>query len=240
VKNWYPYLILCFWLVLAGQEVCAQNKDIFIPIANRPELKLFPDIDTLEDGTDYYFRLAVADGYKISQSFFDRGLATLIDTTLIIVPKVAIKSGTQTASIRFIVHNGSRMRVLLMKEFVVKSNGKLYPTVQKPKSNIITLNSSTVLERNKTYNKKTFLKAPKINFYDSDKNDTSRTIRAVRMSIVKGSYERHMRSTADTLTREMITEIKKIKGQAQVFICLEIPQPRNVIKSVWSRFFVTD
>jgi hypothetical protein len=239
VKNLHTYILILL-LAAAGHRACAQNKDIFIPIANRPELKLYPDIDTLEDGTDYFFRLSVADGYKISQSFFDRGLATLIDTTLIIVPKVALKSGTQTASIRFIVHNGSRMRILLMKEFVIKSNGKLYPTVQKPQSNIITLNAGTVLERNKTYNKKTFIKSPKINFYDSDKNDTSRAIRAVRMTIVKGSYEKHMRSTADTLTREMVSEMRKIKGQTQVFICLEIPQPRNVIKSVWSRFFVTD
>ncbi len=239
MKNLLTYILILL-LAAAGHRACAQNKDIFIPIANRPELKLYPDIDTLEDGTDYYFRLTVADGYKISQSFFDRGLATLIDTTLIIVPKVALKTGTQTASIRFIVHNGSRMRILLMKEFVVKSNGKLYPTVQKPQSNIITLNAGTVLERNKTYNKKTFIKSPKINFYDSDKNDTSRTIRAVRMTIVKGSYEKHMRSTADTLTREMVSEMRKIKGQTQVFICLEIPQPRNIIKSVWSRFFVTD
>lgn len=231
--RYFFLLVTVLWsCFLAAQP----QKDIFIPIANRPELKIDPDIDTLEAGTDYVFKYEIAPGYRISQSFFDIGLATLYDSFIVVTLKAQLPKGTEKAALRFIIINKQKTRILLMKEFVIKSDGELYPIAYKPKTNIIKLGSGLVLERNKIYDKNDFLERPIVSFYEKETSDTAKKINAVRLTIVRKKMQKNMRALNDTLSGEMIKEIKKVKGKATVFICLEIPLPRNRIKTVWSRF----
>jgi hypothetical protein len=228
------------FLVLLHVAFAQPQKEIFIPIAQRTELTLEPDLDTLEDQTDYFFRYSIAPGYKISQSFFDKGLATLYDSFLVVHPKSSIPKGLETSSLRFIIINQQKTRILLMKEFVIKSDGKNYPILPKPKTNIVKLAPDYLLERNRVYDKKIFVERPKVLFYENEYSDTVKKISAIRLTLIKGHHEKHFRSLNDTLSSEMIKEIKKVKGVTTAFMCLEIPMPRNKTKNVWSRFFLTD
>lgn len=238
LKKQINILIVC---VLTTTFLYAQpQKEIFIPLANRTELKIDPDIDTLEDGTDHFFKYEISPGYKISQSFFDKGLATLYDSFIVVRPKSNVPKGNEKSALRFIITNQQKTRILLMKEFVIKSDGKLYPLLPKPKTNVIKLVPDFVVERNKVYNKKEFTDRPKVLFYENEYSDSTKKINAVRLTLIKGHTEKHMRSMNDTLSGEMIREIKKVRGNTTVFMCLEVPQPRNKVKNVWSRFFLTD
>lgn len=230
------YFFLLVTVLWSSFLTAQPQKDIFIPIANRSELKIDPEIDTLEAGTDYVFKYTIAPGYKISQSFFDIGLATLYDSFIVVTPKAQLPKGTEKAALRFIIINKQKTRILLKAEFVIKSDGELYPIAYKPKTNIIKLGSGLVLERNKTYNKSDFLQRPIVSFYEKESSDTSKKINAVRLTVVKKRIQKNMRVLSDTLSGEMIREIKKLKGKATIFLCLEIPLPRNKIKTVWSRF----
>lgn len=227
--------------VLAACFLYAQpQKEIFIPLANRTELRIDPDIDTLEDRTEHVFKYEIAQGYKISQSFFDKGLATLYDSFIVIYPKSSVPKGNEKSALRFIIINQQKTRILLMKEFVIKSDGKLYPILPKPKTNIIKLAPNFLVERNKVYNKKEFAERPKVLFYENEYSDSTQKINAIRLTIIKRHAEKHMRSMNDTLSSEMIREIKKVRGNTVVFMCLEVPQIKNKVKNIWSRFFLTD
>lgn len=214
-------------------------KEIFIPVEQRSELRIEPQVDTLEEGKDYRFIISLAPNFKIAQSFFDKGLATLQDSMLTIRAKATKPRGTEKSMLRFIISNVQNTRILLMKEYVVKSDGRLYPLVAKPKTNIIKVNDLQI-ERNKVYSKKEFTDKPFVQFYENENSDTSKRINAVKMTFVKGDFQKHLASTNDTLSMEMLKEIKKIRGKTTVFLSIEVPQPRNKVKSIWSRFTITD
>lgn len=214
-------------------------KEIFIPLDQRAELRIEPQVDTLEEGKDYRFILTLDPNFKIAQSFFDKGLATLQDSMLTIRPKASKPRGAEKSMLRFIITNLQNTRILLMKEYTVKSDGRLYPLVAKPKTNVIKLNDLQI-ERNKTYNKKEFADKPFVQFYENEYSDTSRHINGVKMTFVKGDFQKHLASSNDTLSLEMLKEIKKIRGNTTVFLSIEIPQPRKKVKNIWSRFTITD
>ncbi|MDW8272693.1 MAG: hypothetical protein RMJ53_00500 [Chitinophagales bacterium] len=233
------------YFILIGQLTILQafsqpQKEIFIPIQQRSELKLEPDLDTLEEGTEYIFRYEIAEGFKISQSFFDKGLATLYDSFIVIQPKPTFPKGTEKSSLRFIIINQQKTRILLMKEYILKSTGKFYPVLPKSKTNIIKLYPDFRLERNNVYNKRDLLERPRVLLFDNEYSDTARRIKAVRLTIIKGNMEKHFRSPNDSLSLEMLREIRRIKGKHTAFLCLEVPHLRNKIRNVWMRFFITD
>ena len=234
-----PYfLTLVFWAsCLSG--FTQPLKEIFVPMDLRSELRIEPQVDTLEEGKDYRFIITLDPNFKIAQSFFDKGLATLQDSILTIRAKASKPRGAEKSMLRFIITNLQNTRILLMKEYIVKSDGRLYPLVAKPKTNIIKLNDLQI-ERNKTYNKKEFADKPFVQFYENEYSDTSKRINGVKMTFVKGDYQKHFGSSNDTLSLEMLREIKRIRGNTTVFLSIEVPQPRKKVKNIWSRFTVTD
>jgi len=239
MRHFIPYiLIVAFWAI-ANSGFAQPLKEIFIPLDLRSELRIEPQVDTLEEGKDYRFIITLDPNFKIAQSFFDKGLATLQDSILTIRAKASKPRGAEKSMLRFIITNLQNTRILLMKEYTVKSDGRLYPLVAKPKTNIIKLNDLQI-ERNKTYNKKEFADKPFVQFYENEYSDTSKRINGVKMTFVKGDYQKHFASSNDTLSLEMLREIKKIRGNTTVFLSIEIPQPRKKVKNIWSRFTVTD
>lgn len=239
MKYALKYLLVCCLLAGSSTVFGQPVKEIFIPLANRAELKIEPEIDTLDEGVDYRFIITIADGYKISQSFFDKGLATLQDSLLTIRAKATKPKGAEKSALRFIISNQQNTRILLMKDFIIKSDGRLYPLVSKPKTNIIMLNDLPI-ERNKTYNKRDFVDKPFVQFYENENSDTTKKINNIKLTFVKGDFQKNMTSANDTLSYEMLREIKRIRGNTTVFLSLEVPQPRNKVKHIWSRFTVTD
>lgn len=234
-------IILCLLFFSLNWAAQAQpQKDIFIPMMDRNELRIDPDMDTLEDGVDYFFNIQLEKGYKITQSFFDKGLATLYDSFLVVRPKSTIPKGNEISALRFIITNKNKTRILLMKEFVIKNDGSRYPMLSKPKTNIVTLSSDFAIERNKTYSPKDFIQHPVISLWATEDSDTSTKINALRMTIVRKKKQKNMRVLNDTLSLEMLNELKRIKRNTTVFLCLEVPMPRNRTKNIWSRFYIKE
>ncbi len=234
------YAILLATVFASWQLQAQPQKEIFIPLANRTELKIEPEIDTLEDGVEYFFNFELADGYKISQSFFDKGLAILYDSLLMVRPKSNVPKGNTVSALRFIITNKQKTRILLMKEFVIQSDGKQYPLLPKPQTYIVKLIPDFKIERNGVYNKKEFIERPRVLFYETQYSDSAKKINAIRMNIIRRHQEKHFRSMNDTLSGEMLRAIKKIKKRTTVFMGIEVPQPRNKVKNVWSRLFIKD
>ncbi len=239
MRKTLKYLLVLFFTASLSCVFAQPQKEIFIPMEQRSELTIEPFMDTLLEGVDYRFVIKLDPNYKIAQSFFDKGLATLQDSLLTIRPKASKPRGAEKSALRFIITNPQNTRILLMKEYIVKSDGRLYPLLPKPKTNIIKLNE-LVIERNATYNKKDLADKPFVQFYETEYSDTAKKINGLKMTIVKGDFKKNMTSANDTLSLEMMREIKRIRGNTTVFLSLEIPQPRNKVKNVWSRFFVRD
>ncbi len=239
MRSYLSYFLIFVLWTFCVNGLAQPLKEIFIPLDQRTELRIEPQVDTLEEGKDYRFFITLDKDYRIAQSFFDKGLATLQDSILTIRAKASKPRGAEKSMLRFIITNLQNTRILLMKEYIVKSDGRLYPLVAKPKTNIIKLNDLQI-ERNKTYNKKEFADKPFVQFYENEYSDTSKRINGVKMTFVKGDFQKHLSSANDTLSYEMLKEIKKIRGNTTVFLSIEIPQPRNKVKNIWSRFTVTD
>ena len=239
MHNCLPYFLTLVFMASCLSGFTQPLKEIFIPLDLRSELRIEPQVDTLEEGKDYRFIITLDPNFKIAQSFFDKGLATLQDSILTIRAKASKPRGAEKSMLRFIITNLQNTRILLMKEYIVKSDGRLYPLVAKPKTNIIKLNDLQI-ERNKTYNKKEFADKPFVQFYENEYSDTSKRINGVKMTFVKGDYQKHFGSSNDTLSLEMLREIKRIRGNTTVFLSIEVPQPRKKVKNIWSRFTVTD
>jgi len=239
MRNCLPYFLTLVFLASCLSGFTQPLKEIFIPLDLRSELRIEPQVDTLEEGKDYRFIITLDPNFKIAQSFFDKGLATLQDSILTIRAKASKPRGAEKSMLRFIITNLQNTRILLMKEYIVKSDGRLYPLVAKPKTNIIKLNDLQI-ERNKTYNKKEFADKPFVQFYENEYSDTSKRINGVKMTFVKGDYQKNFASSNDTLSLEMLREIKRIRGNTTVFLSIEVPQPRKKVKNIWSRFTVTD
>ena len=221
-------------------DVCAQhvNGEIFIPMNNRNEIWLKPKIDTLDNKTDYEFRIRVSPDFNISQFLFEKGLAIQNDSVLVITPSSIKDGGVDTATLRVIVTSTTGSRIMLFqKQFVIRVPEKAYPVIAKPKTNVIMVNDKTLLERNEQYSKSVFSDAfPFVTLYDNEVNMKKLEVKGVTIALFE-KEGKHYVSKSDTISNDALREIKKIKKPTPVFIRVDGLNGK-LRKTVWNRIIV--
>jgi len=230
---------MILWVVCA-LNVAAQkvNGEIFIPMGERSEIRMKPDIDTLENKKTYEFKLRPSPEYKISQILLEKGLAVQNDSMLTITPNSTKYGGVDTATLRVIVTSISGKRIyLFQRQFFIKVPEKIYPMLSNGRTNIIMLNNKIELERNKPYPKAIFSETqPKLSLLENQNAASSLTVKSVTVALYDKEGKQYV-SAGDTITMEAIREIKKIKNPIPVYIKVDA-QKGTAKKSVWSRIIL--
>jgi hypothetical protein len=227
--------LLAFSLETKGQRI---NGEIFIPMGERSEIRMKPDLDTLENKKTYEFKLRVSSEFKISQILLEKGLAIQNDSVLTITPNSTKYGQIDTATLRVIVSSISGKRVyLFQRQFFIKVPEKIYPMISNPKMNIIMLNDKIELERNRPYPKNLFTDIqPKLTMFDQQVNMNEMQIKSVTVAMYDKEGKQYV-SAGDTITMEAVREIKKIKNPVPVYIKVDA-QKGNTKKSIWSRIIL--
>lgn len=226
-------------LVLPAQikDPSSVNTDIYIPLKSRDEVKILPLPDTLSGDKEYLFRLRFSPKYKFSELFFDRGLATRIDSFLSIRPRTSKTSGVDTATLRIIGFSNNN-RILLYHKFIILAQSKSFPTLNPNRSSNITV-GNMALERNMRYSKRNFPEKCVFGYLDNGRFIRDNIITAVTVSLVNRDMSKSLYVKADKPTDEMIKEIRRAKNGTLMYIRLDIKNGKKA-KSVWTRFTLGD
>lgn len=218
-----------------GQKI---NGEIFIPLDNRSEIWLKPQIDTLINQKEYIFRIRVSKEYTISQFLFEKGLAVQTDSVLIITANSQKWGDIDTATLRVIVTSigGSRI-FLFQKQFMVKVPEKSFPIINHPKTNVIMVNDKTRLDRNESYPKSLFVEGqPFLTMYDNEISMKKLDVKGVTVSLMKKEGKQYI-STGDTISTDALHELKKVRKPIPVYIRVDALAGKTK-KAIWERIII--
>ena len=211
--------------------------DIFIPLRGREEVKIIPLLDTLACDREYLFKIQFNAKYHFSELFFDKGLATRVDSFLSIRPKTSMSEGYDTATLR-IIGFSNNSRILLYHKFYLVAQSRVFPMLNPNKSSNITVNNMA-LERNFDYSKKNFPEKCVFGFLDNGRFNKDNTITGVTVSLVNRNQSKNLYVKADKPTDDMIKEIHKARKGTLAYIRLDIKNGKRT-RSVWTRFQLND
>ncbi|MCW3124463.1 MAG: hypothetical protein JWO03_121 [Bacteroidetes bacterium] len=222
-------------LVLSAQikDPSNVNTDIYIPLRSREEVKIQPLPDTLSCDKEYLLRLHFSSKYKFSELFFDKGLATRIDSFLSIRPRTSKTTGVDTATLRIIGFSNNN-RILLYHKFTIVAQSKSFPTINPNKSSNITV-GNMALERDMSYDKGSFPEKCTFGYLDNGRFIRDNVITAITVSLVNRSMSKSFYVKGDKPTDEMVKEIRKARRGTLMYIRLDIKNGKKA-KSVWTRF----
>lgn len=212
------------------------GSEIFLPLRGRDEVKITPLPDTLSADKEYLFRLYFSPKYKFSELFFDKGLATKIDSFLSIRPRTSMTSGADTATLRIIGFSNNN-RVLMYHKFVIMAHAKTFPVLNPTTSNITVGNIA--LERNMRYSKRNFPERISFGYLDNGRFVKDNIITSITVSLVNRDMSKTLYIHSDKPTDEMVKEIRHAKNGTLIYIRLDIRNGKKV-KSVWTRFTLGD
>jgi hypothetical protein len=236
--------LIAFFLILIPLYTSAQGKntnpyasDIYIPLRGREEIQILPLLDTLSADKEYLFKIQFSAKYRFSELFFDKGLATRIDSFLSIRPKTALTAGIDTATLR-IIGFSTNGRILLQHKFILIAQARAFPMVNPNKSINITVNN-IVLERNMSYNKRDFPDKCLFGYLDNGHYNKDNNITAITMSLVNKSTSKNLYVKDDKPNDEMIHEIHKAKKNTRVYIRLDVRNGKKT-RSTWTSFILSD
>lgn len=233
-------LLLCTSLLLfTGRPAVCQTAEIFIPLDNRSEIKLRPQIDTLVNGKEYRFKIRVQNNYNFSQFLFDKGLAIVEDTVLRIIAGSRRTDGYDTSTLKVIIKNTTGTQtILFQKKFVVKIVPVSFPTASSPRQNIIKLNEDEIFERNKTYKKQTFVGADTVRYYNNEEAMIEYPVKAITITFTpKYGSPKTLYTRSNTFSTEMLKEIKRLRNQCQAFVRFDVKVGTRT-KSVYNRIYI--
>jgi hypothetical protein len=232
-------LLSAISLALSAQirDPSSVNTDIYIPIKSRDEVTITPLPDTLSVDKEYLLRLHFSPKYKFSELFFDRGLATRVDSFLTIRPRTSMTTGADTGTLRIIGFSNNN-RILLYHRFVILAQAKSFPVLNPNKSSNITV-GNMALERNMTYSKKNFSEKCTFGYLDNGRFLKDNIITSITLSLVNRSMSKTLYIKGDKPTDEMIKEIHKARNGTLMYIRLDIKNGRRV-RSVWTRFVLSE
>jgi len=243
--GYHLYLrILATTLLLSPLHISAQVKtynpyasDIFIPLEGREEVKVIPLLDTLSADKEYLFKIVFSPKYKFSELFFDKGLATRIDSFLSIRPKTNMTEGSDTATLR-IIGFANNSRILLQHRFVLLAESRSFPFINPNKTTNITVNH-IVLERNMNYSKRDFPEKCVFGYLDNGHYNKDNVITRIAVSIVDRHKSKNLFVREDKPNEDMIREIHKAKKGSNIYIRLDVKNGKKT-KSIWTRFTLKD
>ena len=213
------------------------NTDIYIPLRGREEIRITPLPDTLSVDKEYLFRLHFSPKYTFSELFFDKGLATKMDSFLSIRPRTSLTSGIDTATLRIIGFSNNN-RILLYHRFMILAQPKSFPVLNPNKSSNITV-GNLALERNMRYGKKNFPEKCVFGYLDNGRFIRDNIITAITISLVNRDISKSLYVKGDKPTDEMVKDIRRVRNGTLVYIRLDIKNGRKA-KSVWTRFTLGD
>lgn len=225
--------------VLSTNNTLAQNAEIFIPMNNRSEIKLKPEIDTMINGKEYKFKIRCQANYNFSQFLFDKGLAIVEDSVLRIIPSSRKKEGYDTSTLKVIIKSTSGSQtILFQKRFIVKILPNGFPVSGRPRQNIIKLSEELTVDRNKTYFKNEFISADTIRYYNNEDAMQEYPIKAITITLTpKYGSPKTLYTNSNTFSSEMLKEIKRLKFTTQAFVRFDVTVG-NRNKSIYSRIYI--
>ena len=226
--------------LIAGGKTYAQkpNRELYIPMNSGSNIKMSPRLDTIDNRTDYEFRIKLASGLKVSQFLFEGGLAIQNDSVLVISASSRKNGGFDTAILRVIVTSVGGSRIWpFQKEFIVRVPEKAFPTIRNSRTNVVMVNDKVVLERNGSIAKDILISNhPFVTMYDNATNMNKFEVKQVTVSLMEKEGKQYI-SKGDTLSSDAIHEIKKIKKPTPVYIRVEGKNGKST-KTVWNRIVV--
>ncbi|MBS1624493.1 MAG: hypothetical protein JST83_10765 [Bacteroidetes bacterium] len=209
------------------------NSEIYIPLRERDEVQVIPLVDTLDCEKEYLFRLRFASKYTFSELFFDKGLATRVDSFLSIRPRSARTEGVDTATLRIIGFSNNN-RILLYHRFILLPHVRVFPVLNPNKNNNITV-GHLALERGMIYSKKDFPDKCSFGYEENGRFNKDNVITGITISLVNRHLSKNFYVKGDVPTDEMIREVHKVSKGTTMYIRLDIKNGRRA-KSVWTRF----
>ena len=212
------------------------SADIYIPLRGREEAKILPLLDTLLITREYLFTIRFSAKFTFSELFMDKGLAIRTDSFLTIIPRTALTSGFDTATLRIIGFSNNN-RILLIHRFLIQAQPKIFPTLNPVFNNVMVNN--TVLERNMTYSKHNFPDKCAFGFEDTGPHAKDNVITAITLSLVNRSMSKNLFIKGNKPNDDMLHEIHKARPGTLVYIRLDIKNGRKS-KSIWTRFVLAD
>jgi len=225
-------------LILAqGRSPNPNASEIYIPLESRDDVKIIPLLDTLSADKEYLFRIQFNSKYRFSELFFDKGLATRIDSFLSIRPKTSMTEGSDTATLR-IIGFSNNSRILLQHKFVLLAQARTSPFVNPNKSTNITVNH-IILERNMNYSKRDFPDKCIFGYLDNGHYNKDNVITAITMSIASRSRNKNLYIKDDKPNDDMIKEIHKARKGSKIYIRLDVKNGKKT-KSIWTSFTLND
>ncbi len=231
------FVLLVFF---AGGKAYAQKpgRELYLPMNSGSNIKMTPRLDTIDNRTEYEFRIKLAPGLKVSQFLFEGGLAIQNDSVLVISASSRKNGGFDTATLRVIVTSVAGSRIWpFQKEFIVRVPEKAFPTIRNSKTNVVMVNDKVVLERNGSIAKDLLIaNHPYVTMYDNATNMNKFEVKQVTVSLMEKEGKQYI-SKGDTLSSEAIHEIKKIRKPTPVYIRVEGKNGKST-KTVWSRIVV--
>ena len=236
---------LCvFALFVLPSYISAQSKttstagtDIYIQLRGRDEVKIQPLLDTLSADKEYLFKIQFNPRYRFSELFFDKGLATRVDSFLSIRPKTSLHEGYDTATLRIIGFSNNN-RILLYHKFLLSAQSRVFPMINPNKTSNITVNNMA-LERNMDYSKKNFPEKCVFGYLDNGRFNKDNVITAITVSLVNRNHSKNLYVKSDKPSDDMIHEIHKARRGTFVYIRLDIRNGKRN-RSVWTRFQLND
>lgn len=213
------------------------NSEIYIPLREREEVQVIPLVDTLDCDKEYLFRLRFSAKYSFSELFFDKGLATRVDSFLSIRPRSARTEGADTATLR-IIGFSSNNRILLYHKFILLPHERVFPVLNPAGSTNITV-GHLALERDMVYSQKDFPDKCSFGFEENGRINKDNKITGITISLVNRHVSKNFYVKGDVPTDEMIKEVRKVKKGTTMYIRLDIKNGRKS-KSVWTRFTLGD
>jgi hypothetical protein len=237
-------VILLIFTSAISSVVQAQVKDasnvntgIYIPLKSRDDVQIIPLPDTLYVDKEYLLRMHFSSKYKFSELFFDRGLATRIDSFLSIRPRTSKTEGVDTATLRIIGFSNNN-RILLFHNFYIGAQTKSFPMLNPNKTSNISV-GNMALERDMRYSRKDFPEKCTFGYLDNGRFIRDNVITAITVSLVNRSMSKSMYIKGDKPTDEMVKEIRRARNGTLMYIRLDIKNGKKV-KSVWTRFTLGD
>lgn len=209
------------------------NSEIYIPLRERDEVQVIPLVDTLDCEKEYLFRLRFASKYTFSELFFDKGLATRVDSFLSIRPRSIRTEGLDTATLRIIGFSNNN-RILLYHKFILLPHVRVFPVLNPNKSSHITV-GHLALERDMIYSRKDFPDKCSFGYEENGRFNKDNMITGITISLVNRHLSKNFYVKGDIPTDEMIREVHKVRNGTTMYIRLDIKNGKKS-KSVWTRF----
>lgn len=229
--------VLIYAQDMLQKSINYNSTDIFIPLEGREEVKIIPLLDTLSADKEYLFLIRFSPKYRFSELFFDKGLASRMDTFLSVRPKTNLTEGIDTATLRIIGFSNNG-RVLLIHRFFLLAHTRAFPMVNPSKSINITVNN-IVLERNMNYDKRDFPEKCAFGYLENGHYNKDNLITSITLSLI-GKYSSKNLVVKDSKpSEEMIKEIHKAKKGTRVYIRLDVKNGKRS-RSTWTSFYLND